>query len=359
MIKVGIIGTGGIAKCLQLRLQNIGWSVVFLVRRKTYSFNGAEHARNKMAISDLLDEANPDLVFLAISTLDRGEEAKNYIGHCARKGIPVVTCEKGALAYHAEALKPFFGLIGFTATVGGGTQLIGYLHDRLIPASEERVGVYSLTQRPSEDGTKGLIPFVNRRHVEIHAVINGTLNFVFDEVARGGRTLGEACDEAMKLGYAEPGAKDALSLINGELRDVVMKTCVLFNTTLARNEFITPSKLGAIELAPRQLEELNQKAADYRFVVSFSNRTAPKKRSFFNGNFEIAVGEWHIQGGFRQTHGDTDLASWLPGGVGNAVHIIEGELGSGGKYTLSGPGAGHEATTTVMQNDAERLLKHI
>lgn len=332
MIKVGIIGTGGISKCLQLRLQSIGWSVVFLVRRQTYSFNGAEYARNKMTISDLLDEANPDLVFLAISTLDKGEEAKNYISDCVKKSIPVVTCEKGALAYHAQALEPFFALIGFTATVGGGTQLIGYLHNR----------------------------FINRRHVEIHAVINGTLNFVFDEVARGGRTLGEACDEAMKLGYAEPGARNALSLINGELRDVMMKTCVLFNTTLARNEFITPSKLGALELAPWQLEELSQKAADYRFVVSFSNRTAPKRHSFFNDNFfEIAVGEWYIQGGFRQVHGDTDLASWLPGGVGNAAHIIEGELGSGGKYILSGPGAGHEATTTVMQNDAERLLKRI
>jgi len=338
-MKIGIIGAGGIAKCLQDRLRGMGHEPIVFLRLKACLPNG-EEVEIPGSLGQLFfaqpERFKPHVMFIAISTLDKGESARDYIVDCLKAGVRVITCEKGALAFHAQELRQYVGQMGcilpssslkFSAAVTGGTQALSYLRSR----------------------------HLNQRQVEVQAVINGTCNFIFDEVARGGRTLGEACQEAIQLGYAEPGAKDPLSLINGELRDVVMKTCVLFNTTLARERFITPGMLSPFQspfqLSAKQLERLSAKAANYRLVVSFSNRRAQKRYGFLNGNFEIAIGDWHIQGGFRHTGGDRELLSWLPGGVSNAVHIVEGALGLGGKYTLTGPGAGHEPTTTAMLND--------
>ncbi|MFA6602037.1 MAG: hypothetical protein WCT02_04240 [Candidatus Paceibacterota bacterium] len=318
MKKAIIIGAGGIAKHLAVRLESQGITVYSVGRNQAVQFSG------------LLEAEKPHAVFLTISTLDKGEAARDYILTCIKARIPVITCEKGALAYHAKTLKPHLGKIGFSATVGGGTRMLKYVAGRHLA----------------------------NKQVEISAVVNGTLNFIFDEIRRGGRSLGEACKEACKLGYAEPGATDPLSLINGELKDVRMKTCVFFNTILAIDRIVTPDELGLLEQTAPDLEQLNEEGGDYRLVVSFSNHKQTKEHPRFGKRFKLHfVDGWHITGSFRQITQASQLSSWLPGGVGNAVHIIEGELGSGGKYTLSGPGAGHEPTTSAMLADFEELTK--
>lgn len=318
--KVAIIGAGAIAKHLSARLESKGISVRFSINRS--------HARPSFEI--LLAKEKPQAIFLTISTLDRGEAARDYIIACVKAGIPVITCEKGALAYHTEALRPYLDQIGFSATVGGGTRMLKYVKGR----------------------------HVTEKQVEIHAVINGSLNFIFSEMRDSGRSLGEACEEAGKLGYAEPGANDPLSLINGELKDVIMKTCVFFNTVLAKEKLVTPDQFGLLKQTANDLERLSEEGGDYRMVVSFSNRPTTKEHPFFGKKFALYhVNGWHITGGFRQITQSSQLTSWLPGGIGNAVHIIEGDLGSGGKYTLSGPGAGHEPTTSAMLADFYELCQ--
>ncbi len=317
MKKVGIIGAGGIAKHLAARLESQGITVCFSIgRNQTEQF------------SELLEAEKPHAVFLTISTLDKGEAALDYILACIKAGILVITCEKGALAYHAKALKPYLDKIGFSATVGGGTRMLKYVTER----------------------------HLTDKQVEISAVVNGTLNFLFDEIRRGGRSLGEACKEACKLGYAEPGATDPLSLINGELKDVRMKTCVFFNTVLASNRLVTPDEFGLLEQTASDLEQLSEDGGDYRLVVSFSNHKQTKEHPRFGKQFGLHfIDGWHITGSFRQITQASQLSLWLPAGVGNAVYITEGELGSGGKYILSGPGAGHEPTTSAMLADFEEL----
>ncbi|KKP86183.1 MAG: Homoserine dehydrogenase [Parcubacteria group bacterium GW2011_GWC1_35_8] len=314
--KVAIIGVGAIARRLLERLEIQGCKVCFQFRRN----------QTGPSFEQLLTQHMPEAVFVAISTLDKGEAARNYILKCVEVGIPVITCEKGAIAYHAKELKPYFNKIGFSATVGGGTKILNYTKDR----------------NP------------NSKFVQIHVVLNGTLNFIFDEM-RHGRTLGEACAEAGKLGYAEPGANDSLSLINGELSDIARKTCVFFNTVLSKKKFLTPKALGSFSQTSLRLKNLCDKGEDYRLVVSFSNSALTVGIKFLGKGFKTKIEGWNIFGGFRKVNGFSDFMSWLPGGVGNAIHIIEGKLGAGGKYTLSGPGAGIEPTTSAMIDDYNRL----
>ena len=318
MKKVAVVGTGSIGSHLIERLRNESVEVCFVRSSKS---------GNQFPLDRLLDDERPDAVFLAIPTKDSGEVARDYILECVTKGVPIITCEKGSLAYHADALRRYLHLIGYSATVGGGTQMLKYLQDRRLHAGP----------------------------VEIQAVINGTLNFVFSEL-QNGRSLDEAYQEALRLGYAEPGAKDPRSLINGELGDVVMKTCVMLNVGFSVEKPITPKGIFFYPVDEGGLEVLATEGADYRFVVSFSNSSVPKRG--YHSPIPIFTIEnwsgWNVVGGFKQI---TASQNWLPSGVSNAVHITEGKLGAGGKYTLSGPGAGAEPTTSAMLADFNRLCK--
>ena len=202
------------------------------------------------------------------------------------------------------------------------------------------------------DYTRGRHP--NGQQMQIHVVLNGTLNFVFDEMRRGGRTLGEACEEAVKLGYAEPGANDPQNLINGELVDVHRKICVFFNMVLTQNEFLTPDQLGLFAQSTSEIQRLSEDGADCRLVISFSNYPSVTEYQSFGPSLKVKIDKWIIYGGFRKiVHLST--FDWLPSGVSNAIHIIEGQFGRGGKYTLTGPGAGAEPTTSAMLNDFNQL----
>ena len=314
--RIVIIGGGAIALHLGTRLDNRGHDVRYFTRI----------TREQMSFHDLIDLVRPHAVFLAISTTDKGEAALEYILTCMKMGIPVIICEKGSLAYHAQVLRPHMSHIGFSASLGGGTRLLNYVASH----------------------------YPNEKKMNIQVVLNSTLNFIFDEL-RHGSFLVQACAAATKTGSPEPGASDALSLINGELRDVHMKPCVFFNTVLAREQLITPDMFGRLELTKDDLRILNEKGGDYRMVVSFSNHPSTKVLPYFGKHFGIFCDGWHIEGGFRQITKSSGLESWLPEGIGNAVHIAEGELGAQSIYTLSGPGAGLEPTTTAMLTDFREL----
>jgi homoserine dehydrogenase len=331
---VGIIGYGGIGRTLVERLQKDGYEIAFIKTSTSVMIGETKKAFAKTSLSFMSDLARkPDVICLCIPTLDAGETAASYIIEATSQNIPIVTCEKGSLSFQADQLRTLIEStkpvkLRYTASVGGGTQLLRYVRGRKI----------------------------NHRICEMEAVINGTCNFIFDQTARGGRSLGEACAEATRLGYAEPGATDPLSLINGELKDVLMKTCVLFNTALATKTFITPRDLGTLILSDATLHDLSRESARVRLVVSFSNIPGAKIHEYAGCQCVTTVDGWQIQAGFRKIHDGSQLSEWLPGGVGNAIRITEGELGSGGRYTLTGPGAGYEPTTSAMLNDIEEII---
>lgn len=309
-MNVGIIGSGSIATHLNGRLELLGIKTSYMLKSNE-QFKSVEY----------LDQHNPRAVFLTISTKDHGEAARAYMLECVERGVPVITCEKGALAYHAKDLKKYIELIRFSAAVGGGTKLLPYIKGRLITGYPTR----------------------------IQAVLNGTLNYIFHEMQQSGRALGEACDEAQKLGYAEPGANTIAALLNGELKDIQRKVCVLFNMVLATNTYLTPDMLEPFEFSNLEIQASN---AGSRLVVEFSNTNSGSK--ILEGpSFNTHVGNWTVSAGLRTI--DTSL-SWLPGGIGNAIHITEGELGKGGIYTLIGPGAGSEATTSALISDLLNMV---
>ena len=171
MRKVVIIGNGSIGKELQRRILNLGWDVVAVLNSADY-----QEGKWKALVADL--------VFLAIPS-DDGNIALDYITHFVNQKIPVITCEKGALSKYFDRLQPSLSLIGYDATVGGGTKMISYLKSRVTNEIDEVVGI-----------------------------LNGTLNFIFSELARG-KSENEVLKEVLDNRYAEPGATSFRNYQNG------------------------------------------------------------------------------------------------------------------------------------------------
>lgn len=326
MKTAGIIGYGKIGKTLHAKLLEDGWVVDFVVSSK--------HIFNRAGVSiDRTDNWRDHLhfvnvVFLAIPTLDDGKIALDYINAIVERGITVVTCEKGALSNYFDELKSVLDCIGYSATVGGGS---------------------------------GIIHFLNRRFFsgicEVHAILNGTLNYIWDDL-RIGNPLGHIIEEVKMLGYAEPGEKDSVKIILGEIGyDATKKASILFNLCF-NSGIILRAKDISLVITEEMIKRAIAEAMNRRFVVSF------ERIESFNPDindivaFTHQIDGWVIIGAFKKIDTNPVIfrlcnsATW----VNNAVLTLEGENGSSGIYLCIGPGAGASPVATAMIRDAEKLL---
>ena len=127
--------------------------------------------------ADVLEAADIDVV---VELMGGIEPAREYMEAALRNGKHLVTANKDVMANHGIEL---LGLAGdmnldlfFEASVGGGIPLIGPFRQDL--AANEIT--------------------------EIHAIINGTTNYILTRMDQDGAAYETALREAQDLGYAEP-----------------------------------------------------------------------------------------------------------------------------------------------------------
>src|SRR3989344_3533908 len=228
MVKVALIGFGMINKAVKAKIDQMsGWVVETVIRKSSL---GEQHSFHMS-----------DIAFLAIPTENGGDTARQYIAQSLAMGIPIVTCEKGALSHHFDKFLRNFDKLGHSATVGGGT--------RLLPSLRERLN--------------------GRKDVIVHGVVNGTLNFIFNAMDNDSDSLGAAVRKARQLGYAEPGAESALDVLNGEMADTVMKTAILYNVCMRSRESMSAANVAISPLNANDLARLVREVSIRRYVVSF------------------------------------------------------------------------------------------
>lgn len=328
--RIGIIGFGKIGKHLYQQARQMGWNVVFVFTSKYVYFDGrgeiSEQPKDSLVNWQKYCE-NVDVVFLAIPTSDSGFTAQKYISFLAKRNIPIITCEKGALANYFSRLKLLLPKIGYGATVGGGSGMIYFLQQRFFSGMQE-----------------------------VHAILNGTLNYIFTDLAMG-NPLGHIIEEVKMLGYAEPGKNNPIQLIlNEACLDATKKAAILFNLC-----FGSPVPLRARDIAVILDEEMVKdaivQAADRRFVVSFYKADIFRPDTNNIPAFCHVIDRWVIKGGFVRM--DNPLIARLCHAtpwVNNGILTVEGNAGADGVYVSAGPGAGASPTTAAMIRDAERLL---
>ena len=329
--RVLIIGYGTIGSALHETLLSDGrWDVTCLLNGRQGWLTGTPGTFKKPEPIDLnriLEKVQLD--FLAIPTKDDGVTAKRYMKDALERKIPVVTCEKGALANHFNALEPDLDKIGYGATVGGGSGIIDFVRSRR-----------------------------SYRTREAHVILNGTLNFIWTGLQEG-MPLERAVMEARAKGFADPGEEDPVRLILQEaLRDAPMKAAILYNLGF-KPQAPLKAKDFAMHLNEDALWRAIRSPGSWRFVVSYQNLRIRGPYSDLDNiiAFTAKHEEWSVIGGFKRVTEDPitrlcEATRWEQ----NGALMIEGKDGSGGTTLCVGVGAGPGPTTAAMIRDAERLL---
>ncbi len=291
--------------------------------------------------SDYREMPDVDITFLALPSSGDGEHAKSIIERSIESGGVAVTAEKAAAANHFDELREIsddFSSLGIRATVGGGT--------RLIPVLKE------FCRDPSNVS-------------ELHVSLNGTKTAIMSSVgpavgARNAMSLGQAVEQAVELGYAEPGSTSPYDVIRSEAEgDIPRKTAILLNALglLGKEKGAVPWQAFQFELSHDDIRSALSEAKVRRFVVSMFNeqyKYAPESDRI--GGFSTSLHGWTIVGGFQHIERNPLLAPLGElSGPGNGFVINLGPNGKDGKYMLDGPGAGPSPTVNTMLDDLTYL----
>ena len=254
--------------------------------------------------SHVLEDPEIDIV---VEVMGGISPAYEYIKRAIAARKHVVTGNKDVMSTHGVELLQLAKQHGvdvyFEASVGGGIPLIGVFRQDLV---------------------------ANEVH-EIHAIINGTTNYILTRMAQDGADYAPALAEAQQLGYAEPDPTNDVEGI-----DATYKLAIL--ASLAFRTHVAPDAIyreGITRL----------RAADFRYARELGYviklLAIGKRHPRASGDSEIEV----------RVHPTLVPHSFLladVNGVFNAVHV-RGDLV--GNVLFYGRGAGAEPTSSAVVSD--------
>ena len=241
--------------------------------------------------------------------------AAEYIRRAIRNRKHVVTANKEVMATHGVEILQLAEEHGvdvyYEASVGGGIPLIGVFRQDLV---------------------------ANEIH-QIHAIINGTTNYILTRMAQDGVDFAPALAEAQELGYAEPDPTNDVEGI-----DAAFKLSIL--ASLAFRTQVPPSRIyreGITRL----------RAADFRYARELGYVIKL-----------LAIGKRHVDDGcgaeievrVHPTLVPQDFLLADVNGVFNAVHV-RGDLV--GDVLFYGRGAGAEPTSSAVVSDIVDVVHNL
>ena len=255
----------------------------------------------------LLDDPDIDIIVELIG----GEvTAHEYISQAIARGKHVATANKEVIAKHGPELYALAAehavSIRHEASVGGGIPVIG-------PFKQDMVA---------------------NRIAAIHAIINGTTNYIVTGMANEGLDFDSALRQAQELGYAEA---DPANDVDGV--DAAYKLAIL--ATLAFRTDVRPDDVfreGISRLAPR----------DFRYAqeLGYSIKLLAIAKEH-QGSVQVRVHPAFVP---------SDLLLAKVDGVFNAIEV-EGDLT--GRVIFYGRGAGPYPTTSAVIADVIQLAREI
>ena len=264
----------------------------------------------ELLTTDPWDILGSSKVQVLVEVIGGEHPASQYIEEALLRGKHVVTANKEVMAKHgpkliALATDKKVNLL-FEASVGGGIPIVGPLRKDLLA---------------NEIGS-------------IHAIINGTTNYILTRMARNNLNFQEALKEAQEQGFAEA---DPSNDINGT--DAAYKLAVL--ATLAFH-----TRVHADDVYREGISRLQ--AQDFRYAqeLGYSMKLlATAKRQ--GGSIQVRVHPSLVP----QEHMLAKVD-----GVFNAIEM-EGDLV--GRVLFYGLGAGQEPTTSAVIGDVVEIARNI
>ena len=318
-IGVGLLGLGvvgsGVAQALECHRETLAFRVGASLKLCKVLVRDLEKPRSISIPQHLLtldaNEVLGDPAIQVVVELIGGERpAEEYIREALERGKHVVTANKEVMAKEGPDLIALADArrlsLLFEGAVGGAIPIIGPL-------------------------TKDLL--ANQIH-SIHAIINGTTNFILTRMADEGMDGDEALKLAQKLGYAEADPSNDI-----EGRDAAYKLAIL--ATLAFHSRVQPQ-----DVYREGISRLH--ARDFRYARELG--LAIKLLAIAKRDQDAIEARVH-----PALIPETNLLAKV-GGVYNAVEV-EGNLL--GRTVFHGLGAGKEPTTSAVLGDLVEIGRRI
>lgn len=247
---------------------------------------------------------------IVIELIGGEEPAFSYIKQALEKGKHVVTANKEVVAKHGPELKEIARRKGvslyYEASVGGGIPLIAVLEHEL-----------------------------KANYIKsIHAIINGTTNYILTRMSQDGIDFNSALKQAQELGYAEANPANDIESIDAAYKLAIMSTLAF------------QCRLRPDEVYHEGISRLEARDFKYARELGYALKLLAIARQS-DSSVEARVHPALIKA-------DAPLASI--NGVFNAVSI-EGDLV--GRVILSGQGAGPLPTSSAVIADVLRAVRDL
>ena len=256
---------------------------------------------------DIVGNPNVDVV---VELMGGQEPALDYILKSIRLGKHVVTANKEVMARHGPDILTLARKKGvqvlFEASVAGGTPIIAPL----------------------------LRDLVANEIVTIRAIINGTTNYILTKMAREGKDLDVALEEAQKLGYAEA---DPTNDVEGT--DAAYKLAIL--STLAFR-----TRVNDIDVFHEGITRLT--ARDFRYADELGYAIKL-----------LAIASAHDDGVQVRVHPALVPADVMIAKVDGVLNAVEIETDLAGRVLFHGRGAGAEPTTSAVMADIVDIARNL
>ena len=211
LLGLGVVGSG-VFQALTQKATALSWKVNRPVRVKSILVRDVQKPRSFPVSRDLLTTDperilnDPD-ISLVVEVMGGERPAVDYIRRALEMGKHVVTANKEMMAKHGLGLLRLAEERGvsllFEASVGGGIPVLGPLMEDLAA----------------------------NRLLSIHAIINGTTNYILTRMAQEGLDFQDALSEAQRLGYAEPDPTNDIEGIDAAYKLTIL-AMLAFNTSV-------------------------------------------------------------------------------------------------------------------------------
>jgi len=295
VVRIGLLGRGTVGSAFVVELEELAEQILKDLRIELKLVGALR--RSEGDFDEILGESD-----VIVELMGGRHPAGDYVEAALRQRRHVVTANKQLVAHSGQALSRVAAEnevhFRYEAAIAGTVPIIPILRGHLLVTHIERV----------------------------IGIVNGTTNFVLEEMANEGLTFGEAVRRAQELGFAEP---DPTEDINGE--DAAAKMAILSRLAFGSDVSFADVDFEGIEKVDP--DDLGY-AKEFGLALKLLGTAERRGRSLSVRVFPCFVSNKHPLAGVH--------------GPFNAVTI---DAPAVEQITMSGPGAGARATASIVLND--------
>ena len=224
--------------------KGINISDILSVKKNNKSVSDLSIGDKSKTSIDLIEEIDAELLVDATPTnIQDGEPSASLLESAMKTKKNIITANKGplALAFSSIIEKADYNnvILKYSATVGGGTPIL-------------------------EFGRKCLEA---DRILEMHAILNGTTNYILTEMDDRGLSFQDALKEAQELGYAET---DPTLDVDGF--DAAAKLVIMSNLLLGKELVLNDLKIEGIrDITQKDITKAKDNGNTIKLIASVNN----------------------------------------------------------------------------------------